>query len=239
MPGTRDFAILNSPCAVPSNATAYSFNVTLLPKGTLLWLSMYPAGQARPFVSTLNSWQGDTVANAAVVPAGTDGKISVYVTDETELVVDINGYFSPSAINFFNSGAFLGNWSNTVGYGVGDVVTYGGSSHIAKSPGTGKQPDVETAYWSPIAEKGAVGPTGPMGATGATGPAGPIGLPGVAGATGPTGPTGPAGIVFQGPWTSNVAYAQRDLVTYLGSSYAASSRVPTSGRIRSLPTGLF
>jgi hypothetical protein len=36
------------------------------------------------------------VANAAVVPAGTGGDISVYSTDNTQLVIDINGYFAPA-----------------------------------------------------------------------------------------------------------------------------------------------
>jgi hypothetical protein len=35
------------------------------------------------------------VANAAIVPAGTNGAISVYVTDPTHVVIDINGYFAP------------------------------------------------------------------------------------------------------------------------------------------------
>ncbi|HUD99822.1 MAG TPA: hypothetical protein VMR62_09630, partial [Bryobacteraceae bacterium] len=36
-------------------------------------------------------------ANAAIAPAGADGSIDVYVTDTTNLVVDINGYFAPVA----------------------------------------------------------------------------------------------------------------------------------------------
>jgi hypothetical protein len=36
-------------------------------------------------------------ANAAVVPAGANGSISVYSSDQTDLVIDINGYFAPAA----------------------------------------------------------------------------------------------------------------------------------------------
>jgi len=46
-------------------------------------------------VSTLNSWDGAVVANAAIVPAGTSGAISVYVTNRTHVILDINGYFAP------------------------------------------------------------------------------------------------------------------------------------------------
>jgi hypothetical protein len=35
-------------------------------------------------------------ANAAIVPAGTGGQISTYVTNNTDLAIDINGYFAPS-----------------------------------------------------------------------------------------------------------------------------------------------
>jgi hypothetical protein len=35
------------------------------------------------------------VANAALVPSGTDGGVSAFVTDQTHLVLDINGFFAP------------------------------------------------------------------------------------------------------------------------------------------------
>jgi hypothetical protein len=45
-------------------------------------------------VSTLNSYTGAVVANAAIVPAGTGfGGINVSVTNPADLVLDINGYF--------------------------------------------------------------------------------------------------------------------------------------------------
>jgi hypothetical protein len=45
-------------------------------------------------VSTLNS-RGPVTANAAIVPAGTEGAVDVYATDDSEVVIDINGYFAP------------------------------------------------------------------------------------------------------------------------------------------------
>jgi hypothetical protein len=55
----------------------------------------WPAGLATPNVSTLNSYTGTVVANAAIVPAGTNGAISIYVTDISDVLFDINGYFAP------------------------------------------------------------------------------------------------------------------------------------------------
>jgi hypothetical protein len=56
---------------------------------------MWPSGQTQPLVSTLNAPTGTVTANAAVVPAGTDGNVSVSATNDTDLLLDVNGYFAP------------------------------------------------------------------------------------------------------------------------------------------------
>ena len=91
----RSFPIPSSSCGLPAAAQAYAFNMTVVPPGPLLYLSTWPAGQTQPVVSTLNDLQGQVVANAAIVPAGTAGAISVYVSDPTNLIIDVNGYFAP------------------------------------------------------------------------------------------------------------------------------------------------
>jgi hypothetical protein len=35
------------------------------------------------------------VANAAIIPAGTNGAINVFVTNPTQVILDIDGYFAP------------------------------------------------------------------------------------------------------------------------------------------------
>ena len=91
----RSFVIPDSVCGIPATALAYSVNLTVVPSsGRLSYLTLWPTGQTQPIVSTLNSWDGRVVANAAIVPAGTGGAISVYVTDRTDLIIDINGYFT-------------------------------------------------------------------------------------------------------------------------------------------------
>lgn len=92
----RDIPIPQGICGLPSSATAYSLNVTVVPKGPLSYLTLWPTGSARPLVSTLNSFDGRVKANAAIVPAGTNGAISVFVTDATDVILDINGYFVPA-----------------------------------------------------------------------------------------------------------------------------------------------
>jgi hypothetical protein len=101
---TRSFAVPSSACGIPSTAQAYSVNVTVVPKVKLAYLTMFPCGQAQPFVSTLNS-DHRVKAAAAIVPAGANGAVCIYVTDDTDVVLDINGYFvpatNPSALAFF------------------------------------------------------------------------------------------------------------------------------------------
>ena len=94
---TRTFTIpSDGACTIPSSAQAYSLNITAVPQKTLGFLSIWPTGQPLPNVSTLNVYTaGTVVANAAIVPAGVNGAINAYVTDATDLVIDINGYFAP------------------------------------------------------------------------------------------------------------------------------------------------
>lgn len=93
----RSFAIESSSCAVPTNAQAYSLNLTAIPQASLGYLSLWPTGSSQPLASTLNAPTGATTANAAIVEAGSGGNVSVFVTDNTDLVIDINGYFAVPA----------------------------------------------------------------------------------------------------------------------------------------------
>ncbi len=92
----RDFPVPLSACSIPDTATAYSLNVTVVPRGYLDYLTIWPTGQSQPNISLLNSWDGRNKANAAIVPAGANGAISVYVTNKTDIILDIDGYFTPA-----------------------------------------------------------------------------------------------------------------------------------------------
>lgn len=94
---SRDFYIPQSSCGIPSNAAAYSLNVTVVPSEDLGYLTLSPSGGSRPLVSTLNSSDGRVKANAAIVPAGVNGGVNVFVTDNSDVVLDVNGYFVASS----------------------------------------------------------------------------------------------------------------------------------------------
>ena len=99
---TRDISLTASPCMQTGKqvaAKAYSLNITVVPVTPgqpLSYLSVWPAGnQAGTATSTLNNPKGTIVANAAIVPAGPKGDIYVHVTNATDVLIDVNGYFAP------------------------------------------------------------------------------------------------------------------------------------------------
>jgi hypothetical protein len=95
----RAFPILNASttCNIPSTGVAaYSLNFSVVPHGSLFYMTVWPTGGTRPVVSTLNDIPGQIIANAALVPAGSSGEVSVYPTNDTDLIIDINGYFAPT-----------------------------------------------------------------------------------------------------------------------------------------------
>ncbi|MBL8214955.1 MAG: lamin tail domain-containing protein, partial [Bryobacterales bacterium] len=92
---TRKFRIPATPyCSVPV-ASAYSVTITVVPPAPLAFLTAWPDGVAQPGVSSINSFAGRVLANSVIVPAASDGSINVYAYNNSDLIVDINGYFAP------------------------------------------------------------------------------------------------------------------------------------------------
>lgn len=92
----RNFPIPQGPCGIPANAAAYALNVTVVPMGRLGYLTIWPQGELQPLGSLMNSPDGRNKANAAIVPAGVDAGVSIYVTNTTNVIIDIDGYFAPA-----------------------------------------------------------------------------------------------------------------------------------------------
>ena len=55
--------------------------------------TVYPCGQAPPFVSNLNFVAGQIIANAVVATPDAGGRICVHASTPTHLVVDVSGFF--------------------------------------------------------------------------------------------------------------------------------------------------
>jgi hypothetical protein len=147
---SRSFPIPSSGCAVPAGAAAYSLNVTVVPHGQLGYLTAWATGQSQPVVSTLNSLDGTVLANAAIVPAGTGGSVSFFVTDTADVIVDINGYFGTpggGGLNFYAvPPCRLVDTRNPVGAFGGPVMSGGSTRTFPLSSGSCALPNNAAAY---------------------------------------------------------------------------------------------
>jgi len=78
-----------------SGVTAVALNVTVdQPTGTG-YLTVWPAGEARPTASTHNFTPGITVANLVLAKVGANGQVSIYNSaGNTHVIADVIGYFS-------------------------------------------------------------------------------------------------------------------------------------------------
>lgn len=56
------------------------------------WITVHPAGSARPTASMLNYTRGGTRANSIIAKVGADGRVLVHTSATTDLVVDIQGW---------------------------------------------------------------------------------------------------------------------------------------------------
>ncbi len=81
---------------LPSDVTAISANFTVTEPTGAGYLTVYNCTSPAPLASTLNYTYWETVANAGVYPLNDAGEICVVAPKETNLVIDVNGYFRPS-----------------------------------------------------------------------------------------------------------------------------------------------
>jgi len=73
---------------------AVVLNVTATGPTASSFLSVWPAGEARPNASNLNVVAGQTVPNLVIAKVGANGQVSVYNhSGSTHLVVDVAGWF--------------------------------------------------------------------------------------------------------------------------------------------------
>jgi hypothetical protein len=79
--------------AVPAGASAVIGNVTAVSPATGGWLTLFPHGEATPFVSNLNFQSGDQArGNFCVVALDATGKMDVFAQSQTQVVFDVTGY---------------------------------------------------------------------------------------------------------------------------------------------------
>jgi hypothetical protein len=85
--------------AVPANPAAPAVVLNLTTTGSTGpgWVQAYPCGTKPALTSNLNFTAGQTIANAAIVKTGANGKICLRSTTATHLVIDQNAAFGTTA----------------------------------------------------------------------------------------------------------------------------------------------
>jgi hypothetical protein len=93
---------------VPADASAVAVNLTVTSPTSYGVITAYAAGTGKPGTSNLNYVAGQTVSNLAMVPLGTDGRLTLTNTSSgsAHLVVEVSAYYHegmPSAPGTFSS----------------------------------------------------------------------------------------------------------------------------------------
>ena len=78
---------------VPADASAVALNLAVTDSRRGGFLTAFPCGEPVPLAANLNFVADDTVSAAAVVPVGADGKVCIYNSAATHIVVDVMGSF--------------------------------------------------------------------------------------------------------------------------------------------------
>jgi adhesin/invasin len=144
---TLNLTVAGGSTTVPAAATAVVLNVTVTNTTGAGFLTIWPAGSARPTISNLNWAAGETRPNLVTVTVGTGGQVSLFANSNTDVVVDEEGYYaapagtaggyvavSPARITDTRAGSGQANAGSTLGAGSTLSVQVTGAGTI---PATG------------------------------------------------------------------------------------------------------
>ncbi len=81
---------------VSPTASAVAMNLTAVAERAG-YVTSYPCGTAPPLASNLNAWSGHAIANSAITAVGTGGKVCFVSNIDTDLVVDLEGWYPAGA----------------------------------------------------------------------------------------------------------------------------------------------
>ena len=96
---TLDLQVAGAGGVPSSGVQAAVVNVTATNPTSATWLTVYPAGEARPNASNLNVAAGGTVAARAAVKLGAGGKVTVAnALGAADVIVDVNGWYTDATV---------------------------------------------------------------------------------------------------------------------------------------------
>lgn len=79
---------------LPASATAATVNIVSVRPATGGYVTVYPCGTTRPVVSGLAALAGRVVSSTSVVRLGLDGTLCLFSSIDSEIVVDLYGWYS-------------------------------------------------------------------------------------------------------------------------------------------------
>ena len=79
---------------IPANALAVTGNVTTVQSGGG-YLTLYPSNAGQPLVANTNFAPNEILNNVFTVGLGNDGAFKIFATSNTDVVVDVTGYYAP------------------------------------------------------------------------------------------------------------------------------------------------
>lgn len=101
---TRNVTVAGGSTTVPADADAVTLNVTVTQTTGTSFLSLWPKGEPKPTVSSLNWTAGVTIPNSVTVKVGADRQISVFNNQgSANVIIDVVGYYTESVGAGFTS----------------------------------------------------------------------------------------------------------------------------------------
>jgi hypothetical protein len=89
-----DVAVTGTGGVPATGVSAVVLNATVVGPAGPGFLTVFPAGSARPLASDLNYAPGETRPNLVVVKVGAGGKVSLFTSAATHVVFDVAGWFT-------------------------------------------------------------------------------------------------------------------------------------------------
>ena len=86
-----------APEVIPADATAVAMNVTSVLASQAGFFTVWPCGTPMPVASNVNFTRGSVVANGVVTSLGTTGAVCLYSDQQSDVLVDVLGWFGGGA----------------------------------------------------------------------------------------------------------------------------------------------
>jgi Domain of unknown function (DUF4331) len=82
---------------IPTDAKAAYLNITAVNTVNDGYVTVYPCGSPQPGASSFNPIAGMTTHNLVAAAVGTNGKVCIFTSSSTDLLVDVQGYLPSTA----------------------------------------------------------------------------------------------------------------------------------------------